>query len=68
MPYLNGIVSRGSLGLGQVMGALRGTIAPAAADQGFTSLTITGTRLTGPVGHPVNIKLDLSGYGTGGAC
>jgi hypothetical protein len=55
-------LQRGALNPSTVLSELRGKIAPAAAAQGFTNLQITGTRLTGPVGHPVNINLDLSGY------
>jgi hypothetical protein len=57
-------MGRGSLGdMAAVLRELRTKIAPAAAAQGFTSLEITGHRTSGPVGHEVQFKLDLSGYG-----
>lgn len=56
-------LQRGALNPAAVLSELRNKIAPAAANQGFTNLQITGTRATGPVGHQVNINLDLSKYG-----
>jgi hypothetical protein len=66
--YGTGDMVRGSLDSAAILRELRTVIAPAAAEQGYTSLTITGVRLTGPVGQQVNITLDLSKYlpGSGG--
>jgi hypothetical protein len=55
------------LGTSTMLKALRGKIAPAAAAQGFDELTISGIRLTGPVGHRPDFTLDLKKYaGAGG--
>lgn len=61
-------LARGTLGPRAVLSELRGNIAPALADQGYTSLRITGTRLSGPVGHKIDMNIDLTKYGTGGVC
>jgi RHS repeat-associated protein len=61
-------LTRGSLGTSTVLKALRGQIAPAAAAQGFDELTISGIRLTGPVGHRPDFTLDLKKYAGGGGC
>jgi hypothetical protein len=60
--YGTGDMTRGSLDSAVVLRELRTVIAPAAAEQGYTSLTITGVRLSGPVGHQINMTLDLSKY------
>jgi len=61
-------LTRGSLGTSTMLKALRGQIAPAAAAQGFNELTISGIRLTGPVGHRPDFTLDLKKYAGGGGC
>ncbi|XVV17772.1 RHS repeat-associated core domain-containing protein [Actinoplanes sp. CA-131856] len=61
-------LTRGSLGTSTMLKALRGQIAPAAAAQGFNELTISGIRLTGPVGHRPDFTLDLKKYAAGGEC
>jgi hypothetical protein len=55
-------MARGALDQAAVLRELRTVIAPGAAQQGFDKLVITGTRLTGPVGHEVNITIDLTQY------
>lgn len=53
-------LERGALDSGAVLRELRTVIQPAAKAQGFTELRITGVRRTGPVGHPVDIVIDLT--------
>lgn len=60
-------MERGALDSSAVLRELRMVIAPAAADQGFSTLRITGTRLSGPVGHQVDLSLDLSKYRSAGS-
>ncbi|MFJ6480156.1 polymorphic toxin-type HINT domain-containing protein [Streptomyces sp. NPDC091682] len=60
--YGTGDMARGALDSSAVLRELRPTIAPAAAQQGFTHLRITAVRLSGNVGHQVDMTLDLSRY------
>jgi hypothetical protein len=60
--YGTGDMTRGALDSSAVLRELRSVIAPAAAQQGFTELRITAIRLTGNVGHEVDMTLDLSRY------
>lgn len=53
-------LERGALDSGAVLRELRTVIQPAAKAQGFTELRITGVRRTGPVGHTVDIVIDLT--------
>jgi hypothetical protein len=48
------------------MRELRTKILPEAANQGFTTLRITGVRISGNVGHPVDLNFDLSKFAPGG--
>ncbi len=50
---------RGGLGAGEVMAILRNDLGAQAARQGYTHLRITGTRITGPVGHDVDFTIPL---------
>ncbi|MGW3647008.1 polymorphic toxin-type HINT domain-containing protein [Streptomyces sp. NPDC000878] len=60
--YGTGDMSRGALDSSAVLRELRTMIAPAAAQQGFTELRITAVRLSGNVGHQVDMTLNLSRY------
>nr|MDT0661638.1 polymorphic toxin-type HINT domain-containing protein [Micromonospora sp. DSM 115978] len=55
-------LERGALDQSAVLRELRTVIAPGAAAQGFDTLVITGTRYSGPVGHQVNMTIDLTRY------
>jgi hypothetical protein len=62
-------MARGELGSGGVsvlMGELRTRILPEAARQGFTTLRITGVRISGNVGHAADLNFDLSKFAPGG--
>lgn len=56
----------GSDGVSVLMSELRTRILQAAARQGFTRLRITGVRISGNVGHAVDLNFDLSKYAPGG--
>ena len=60
--YGTGDMGRGSLDSSAVLRELRQTIAPAAARQGFTDLRITAIRLSGNVGHQVDMNINLARY------
>ncbi|MEU3342204.1 hypothetical protein [Streptomyces sp. NPDC006668] len=60
--YGTGDMGRGALDSSAVLRELRQTIAPAAAQQGFTELRITAVRLSGNVGHQVDMTLNLARY------
>lgn len=55
-------LERGALDQGAVLRELRTVIAPGAAQQGFDSMVITGTRYSGPIGRQVEIVIDLTRY------
>jgi RHS repeat-associated protein len=55
-------MERGALNQAAVLRELRTVIAPSAANQGFDTLVIRGTRYSGPVGHEVNLRIDLTKY------
>ncbi|MFE6975592.1 polymorphic toxin-type HINT domain-containing protein [Streptomyces sp. NPDC057682] len=60
--YGTGDMARGALDSSAVLRELRQTIAPAAARQGFTELRITAVRLSGNVGHQVDMTINLARY------